>query len=1117
MIRRGAGNKRRKQGPDAIRSRLRLRPSVIALEGRELLSTLTVSNTGDSGAGSLLAAVAQANSDGGGDTIVFSSLFDTSQTITLTGGQLALGTKATTTITGPGANLLTVNGNKASRVFDIQGGSAAISGLTITGGNADSGAGLLNNGGTLTLTDAALTGNVATDQGGGLATQFGGTTTLVDCTVSGNSAGNWGGGLFDDGDTTMLTNCTISGNTAGSGGGMYNYLSNTSLTNCTVSGNFAAHGGGLTDAGGPHVNATITLTNTIVAAQKGGADILVQNGSVTGSENLIGDGSGISGGNSNLLGTPEQPIDPLLAPLGDYGGPTSTMALLPGSPAIGEGAFNASNVPATDQRGAPRGTVVDIGAVQNSLVVESTSGSVDTTFADLTVPGAVVVANQFAGAAISFDPAFVTPQTIALTAPLILSNSALSTTITGATNGVTISGGNAVRVLQVEGSVTATLSGLTITGGLTTGKGGGVYNAGTLTLAGCTVSGNSAANDGGGLYNLQGAATLTGCTVSGNSASQGGGLTNYAGALTLTDCTVSGNRAVALGGGLSTIDGVTTLIDCTVSGNSASNGGGLYTQNVSFLTLTDCTVSGNSADNNGGGLLVGYNTATTLTNTIVAGQKSGGDITGAVNSVSANNLVGSGAGMTGISDGSRGNQVGTAQAPIDPLLAPLGDYGGPTQTFPLLPGSPAIGDAGAVTALPSSGVPDTSSTSFPVPNGLAFAASSLPTLTSGSYFVIQIDSEQMAVVGLTVNGFNTATLDVVRGVNGTTAATHSGGASVFLASDQRGYTRDSTVATDNGAFQSQGFTLTPVTGSTPQSAAAGSPFANPLAVSVRANNVGQFVNPVDGGVISFAAPAAGASATLSGPTATITATNAGDVASVTATTNSAIGAYIVSASASGAGSAAFALTNTAPPSLKVTTKLDVVNHVDGLTSLRAAIAYANSHPGPDTIIFDPASFGTKRRTIRLVGGPLVLTDPATTTILGPGANRLTLSGGRKSRVFDIEGGSLALEGLTITGGRAVRGGGILNDGGTVALDRVVLRGNHARVGGGLFNDGKAALTHVVIRGNSARVGSGLFSTRRAMLSWRRSPTNTRAASLLWRRSPAAIRKTARLHPTERTA
>jgi hypothetical protein len=175
------------------------------------------------------------------------------------------------------------------------------------------------------------------------------------------------------------------------------------------------------------------------------------------------------------------------------------------------------------------------------------------------------------------------------------------------------------------------------------------------------------------------------------------------------------------------------------------------------------------------------------------------------------------------------------------------------------------------------------------------------------------------------------------------------------------------------------------------------------------------------------------------------------------------------------------LSETPPPTHATGLSEQVITDLAGL---RAAIAYADSHPGPDTITFDPAGSGIKPKTIRLIGGPLVLTNPAGTTIVGPGANRLTLSGGGKSRVFDIEGGSLALEGLTITGGRADRGGGILNDGGTLALDHVVLRGNRARVGSGLYNNGTTTLTDVTIRGNSAQVGSGLFSTRYATLTRR---------------------------------
>ena len=82
----------------------------------------------------------------------------------------------------------------------------------------------------------------------------------------------------------------------------------------------------------------------------------------------------------------------------------------------------------------------------------------------------------------------------------------------------------------------------------------------------------------------------------------------------------------------------------------------------------------------------------------------------------------------------------------------------------------------------------------------------------------------------------------------------------------------------------------------------------------------------------------------------------------------------------------------------------MVNPFDNLTSLREAVAYANAHPGPDTIVFDPTALGKRPRTIRLIGGPLVLTDPATTTIIGPGARKLTIQGKGKSLIFDIEGG-----------------------------------------------------------------------------------------------------------------
>lgn len=95
----------------------------MALEGRTLLTTWTVTKAGtdDGSTGTLSWAVGQANGNPGADTIDFSDLFDKSQTITLTGGQLTFTYGASTTIEGPGANLLTISGSNASRVFTVNG------------------------------------------------------------------------------------------------------------------------------------------------------------------------------------------------------------------------------------------------------------------------------------------------------------------------------------------------------------------------------------------------------------------------------------------------------------------------------------------------------------------------------------------------------------------------------------------------------------------------------------------------------------------------------------------------------------------------------------------------------------------------------------------------------------------------------------------------------------------------------------------------------------------------------------------------------------------------------------------------------------------------------------
>jgi len=120
-------------------------------------ANIVVTNNHDSGTGSLRQAI---NDSVSGDTILFDASL-VGQTITLTSGTLSINNE-NLTISGPGANNLTINGNLTSRVFNINSNtSATLSGLTITGGyTALFKGGGISNSGTLTLEDVVVRNNV---------------------------------------------------------------------------------------------------------------------------------------------------------------------------------------------------------------------------------------------------------------------------------------------------------------------------------------------------------------------------------------------------------------------------------------------------------------------------------------------------------------------------------------------------------------------------------------------------------------------------------------------------------------------------------------------------------------------------------------------------------------------------------------------------------------------------------------------------------------------------------------------------------------------------------------------------------------------------------------------
>src|SRR6266568_4643161 len=119
-------------------------------------ATFTVTTTADSGGGSLRQAILDANAASGNDTITFAI----TGTITLASALPAIADN--TTITGPGANLLTTSGNNSVQVFIVNAGTTStISGLTIANGLATgyaNGAGIANSG-RLTILDCSFVNN----------------------------------------------------------------------------------------------------------------------------------------------------------------------------------------------------------------------------------------------------------------------------------------------------------------------------------------------------------------------------------------------------------------------------------------------------------------------------------------------------------------------------------------------------------------------------------------------------------------------------------------------------------------------------------------------------------------------------------------------------------------------------------------------------------------------------------------------------------------------------------------------------------------------------------------------------------------------------------------------
>jgi hypothetical protein len=383
-----------------------------------------VTNANSSGAGSLRQLI---NDTPAGGTILFdTTFFNQPRTIPLNDGVLNIFKNLT--ITGPGANLLTLDGVNSTRVFGIDGGvTLNLSGVRITRGyNDHCGGGIINNGGstlnaaniiidnsrsdnggggicnvgTLNLTGSLITGNTAANEGGGIRNNPGNTVNITNSTLSNNQASNWNGGGVSNNGTLNVFGSTLSGNTSPNGGGVY-AGGISIINNSTLSGNAAISGAGgaaYISSGSRLDTTNTTITNNVSSSNQIGGIFnqglyQTRNSIIAGNRNANGTGNGDLNGDiasygwnlfGNTFGTSIGSsgtggqtltgnlynVAANLAPLGNYGGATETHALLSNSPAINAGDPNGSFT--TDQRGSPRpiGGRGDIGSFERDITFE---------------------------------------------------------------------------------------------------------------------------------------------------------------------------------------------------------------------------------------------------------------------------------------------------------------------------------------------------------------------------------------------------------------------------------------------------------------------------------------------------------------------------------------------------------------------------------------------------------------------------------------------------------------------------------------------------------------------------------------------------------------------------
>jgi CSLREA domain-containing protein len=497
-------------------------------------------------------------------------------------------------------------------------------GAAINAGNKDPYTGMTEGDSTLAIQNSTFFGNTAETVAGGLHV-FSGTAIIIGSTFNNNTAEE-GSGIVNIEGAVDVRSSTFYNNASSlePGGVIVNAGSGSlSVNNSTISDNV---GGSLYNL----LLGSLSLQNTILANSASGVDCYNEGTLTAAINNLIE----VNGSGDFACGTPALADDPLLGQLDDNGGPTQTLALLSGSPAIDAGDDNTCE--STDQRGVvlPQGAHCDIGAFEHQVLKVTKTADTNDGVCDSDCSLREAVATAFPGSTISFTSS-LSGQTISLLAGLTIDK---GLTIDGSSlsSNIKLDGTSTIQDIVgiVDGNYVVTIRSLDFINAQY-----GIFHGGslgTLNVEDCLFSGNGTGIQGGNQLIIKNSVfdeNLTGIYNFGvihvensNFLNNNRGLVNekvliYPGDTTIVDSTFAHNSQ----GGIRNQNGTLSVISTNFIANESDFGGGIisigtarvsnseFTNNVATqngggivnggnLILTSSTFSGNTSANSGGGI-----------------------------------------------------------------------------------------------------------------------------------------------------------------------------------------------------------------------------------------------------------------------------------------------------------------------------------------------------------------------------------------------------------------------------------------------------------------------------------------------------------------------------------